>query len=54
MTLTRLCAALAAAGAVAIVVGAAMLWAAGVAVIVGGVLAIAGAALLYDPKASRR
>lgn len=53
MTLTRMCAVMAAAGAGAIVAGAAMVWAPGIAVLLAGVLAIAGAAVLYDPNGRR-
>lgn len=51
MTLTRISAVLATAGAVAIIAGVALLWSLGVACIVGGGLAIVASGLLYDPKA---
>ncbi|UQE74201.1 hypothetical protein MYK68_15935 [Gordonia sp. PP30] len=41
---------LAVAGAVSVVAGSAVLWSVGVALLVAGVLAMAVAGLLYDPK----
>ena len=46
-----ICMALAVAGSVSLVVGAVLLWGAGVACLVGGALLIGAAGLLYDPKA---
>lgn len=53
MTLLRLCVLLAVQGMAAIVVGCALVWSAGVACIVGGVLAIVAALALYDRDAAR-
>ncbi|WP_439030226.1 hypothetical protein [Gordonia terrae] len=53
MTLRRMCAAMAAIGAIAIVGGAAMLWAPGVAVMIAGLLTIVGSVVLYDPSGRR-
>jgi hypothetical protein len=41
--------ALAVGGVVSIVAGALLLWGVGVALVVAGVAAVAGAALVYDP-----
>lgn len=50
--LRLICVALAVAGSISLVVGTAVLWSAGVALIVGGALAIVAAVMLYDPKAA--
>ncbi len=47
-----MCCALAVAGFAAVVVGSGIVWSAGVACLVGGVLLIGVAGLLYDPKAA--
>lgn len=54
VTPTGLFALLALAGCIAIAVGVGMVWSAGIALIVAGVLAVGAAALLFDPKAGSR
>lgn len=44
---------LAVGGVVAVVAGCFLLWGVGVAVLVAGVAAIAGAVVLYDPEGGR-
>lgn len=54
MTTTLVALALAVIAVVALISGAAVLWGLGVALLVGGVLSLAGAVLAYDPDIRRR
>lgn len=53
MNLNHASALAAAAGGLAIAAGAWSIWSIGIGLIVGGVLAVAAAVVLYDPKTRR-